>query len=171
MIGKFFECEADKNGKYYRVIHTVKEYDDGKRFPMDEAIDVVSKTCAYTNHTILAEALEKWPLHYLEKVVPQLVPIIKELAKRVAEKYSDPRVQIIDESGRVHMAHIDIHYGFSVNGVAAIHTEILKTNVLKNFYQVYPYKFNNKTFLSFGMRLLEHSYLILSWHHKKEGLR
>ena len=118
---------------------------DEKAFTMDEAIDVVSKTCAYTNHTILAEALEKWPLHYLEKVVPQLVPIIKELAKRVAEKYSDPRVQIIDESGRVHMAHIDIHYGFSVNGVAAIHTDILKDTELNAFYQIYPEKFNNKT--------------------------
>ena len=118
---------------------------DDKAFTMDEAIDVVSKTCAYTNHTILAEALEKWPLHYLEKVVPQLVPIIKELAKRVAEKYDDPRVQIIDESGRVHMAHIDIHYGFSVNGVAAIHTDILKDTELNAFYQIYPEKFNNKT--------------------------
>ena len=118
---------------------------DDKAFTMDEAIDVVSKTCAYTNHTILAEALEKWPLHYLEKVVPQLVPIIKELAKRVAEKYSDPRVQIIDENGRVHMAHIDIHYGFSVNGVAAIHTDILKDTELNAFYQIYPEKFNNKT--------------------------
>ncbi len=118
---------------------------DEKAFTMDEAIDVVSKTCAYTNHTILAEALEKWPLHYLEKVVPQLVPIIKELAKRVAEKYDDPRVQIIDESGRVHMAHIDIHYGFSVNGVAAIHTDILKDTELNAFYQIYPEKFNNKT--------------------------
>ncbi len=118
---------------------------DDKAFTMDEAIEVVSKTCAYTNHTILAEALEKWPLHYLEKVVPQLVPIIKELARRVAEKYSDPRVQIIDESGRVHMAHIDIHYGFSVNGVAAIHTDILKDTELNAFYQIYPEKFNNKT--------------------------
>lgn len=91
---------------------------------MDEAIEVVSKCCAYTNHTILAEALEKWPLKYLEKVVPQLVPYIKELDKRVAAKYKNPKVQIIDKDGRVHMAHIDIHYGFSVNGVAAIHTEI-----------------------------------------------
>lgn len=112
---------------------------------MDEAIDIVSKTCAYTNHTILAEALEKWPLEYLEKVVPQLVPIIKELDKRVAEKYEDEKVQIIDENDRVHMAHIDIHYGFSVNGVAAIHTEILKDSELKHFYDIYPEKFNNKT--------------------------
>ncbi|MBD5477218.1 MAG: glycogen/starch/alpha-glucan phosphorylase [Lachnospiraceae bacterium] len=118
---------------------------DEKAFTMDEAIDVVSKTCAYTNHTILAEALEKWPLEYLEKVVPQLVPIIKELDKRVAAKYDDPKVQIIDENDRVHMAHIDIHYGFSVNGVAAIHTEILKDTELNAFYKIYPEKFNNKT--------------------------
>ena len=116
-----------------------------KAFTMDEAIEVVSKTCAYTNHTILAEALEKWPLAYLEKVVPQLVPIIKELDKRVAAKYSDPKVQIIDKDERVHMAHIDIHYGFSVNGVAAIHTEILKKTELNAFYKIYPEKFNNKT--------------------------
>lgn len=118
---------------------------DEKAFTMDEAIEVVSKTCAYTNHTILAEALEKWPLEYLEKVVPQLVPIIKELDKRVAEKYTDPKVQIIDEDERVHMAHIDIHYGFSVNGVAAIHTDILKNTELNAFYKLYPEKFNNKT--------------------------
>ncbi|MBO5209732.1 MAG: glycogen/starch/alpha-glucan phosphorylase [Lachnospiraceae bacterium] len=118
---------------------------DEKAFTMDEAIDVVSKTCAYTNHTILAEALEKWPLAYLEKVVPQLVPIIKELDKRVAAKYTDPKVQIIDKENRVHMAHIDIHYGFSVNGVAAIHTEILKETELNAFYKLYPEKFNNKT--------------------------
>lgn len=114
-------------------------------FTMDEAIDVVSKTCAYTNHTILAEALEKWPLKYLEKVVPALVPIIKELDKRVAAKYKDAKVQIIDKDKRVHMAHIDIHYGFSVNGVAAIHTEILKDTELNHFYKIYPEKFNNKT--------------------------
>ncbi len=118
---------------------------DEKAFTMDEAIEVVSKTCAYTNHTILAEALEKWPLEYLEKVVPQLVPIIKELDKRVAAKYKDPKVQIIDKDDRVHMAHIDIHYGFSVNGVAAIHTEILKNTELNAFYKIYPEKFNNKT--------------------------
>ena len=116
-----------------------------KAFTMDEAIEVVSKCCAYTNHTILAEALEKWPLKYLEKVVPQLVPYIKELDKRVAAKYKDPKVQIIDKDGRVHMAHIDIHYGFSVNGVAAIHTEILKNTELNAFYKLYPDKFNNKT--------------------------
>ncbi len=116
-----------------------------KAFTMDEAIEVVSKTCAYTNHTILAEALEKWPLKYLEKVVPQLVPVIKELDKRIREKYEDETVQIIDEDDRVHMAHIDIHYGFSVNGVAAIHTDILKDTELHAFYKIYPEKFNNKT--------------------------
>lgn len=118
---------------------------EDKAFSMDDAIDVVSKTCAYTNHTILAEALEKWPLAYLEKVVPQLVPIIKELHKRVAKKYRKPEVQIIDKDNRVHMAHIDIHYGFSVNGVAAIHTDILKETELHSFYKLYPEKFNNKT--------------------------
>ncbi|MBQ9135288.1 MAG: glycogen/starch/alpha-glucan phosphorylase [Lachnospiraceae bacterium] len=114
-------------------------------FTMSEAIEVVSKTCAYTNHTILAEALEKWPLKYLNKVVPQLIPIIKELHRRTAAKYTDPKVQIIDKDGRVHMAHIDIHYGFSVNGVAAIHTDILKDTELNHFYKLYPEKFNNKT--------------------------
>ena len=118
---------------------------DDKAFTMDEAIAVVSKTCAYTNHTILAEALEKWPLSYLEKVVPQLVPIIKELDKRVRAQYKDEKVQIIDKDNRVHMAHIDIHYGFSVNGVAAIHTDILKDSELNHFYKIYPEKFNNKT--------------------------
>ena len=116
-----------------------------KAIGMDEAIDIVSKTCAYTNHTILAEALEKWPLAYLEKVVPALVPIIKELAKRVEKKYKDPKVWIIDKDDRVHMAHIDIHYGFSINGVAAIHTEILKETELNAFYKIYPEKFHNKT--------------------------
>ena len=114
-------------------------------FSMDEAIAVVSKTCAYTNHTILAEALEKWPLSYIEKAVPQLVPIIKELSDRVAKTYKDPKVQIIDKDKKVHMAHIDIHYGYSVNGVAAIHTEILKETELNHFYKIYPEKFNNKT--------------------------
>ena len=118
---------------------------EDKAFTLDEAIEVVSKTCAYTNHTILAEALEKWPLSYLEKVVPQLVPIIKELDERVKAKYTDAAVQIIDGDNRVHMAHIDIHYGFSVNGVAAIHTEILKDTELNAFYRLYPEKFNNKT--------------------------
>ncbi|MBO1870890.1 glycogen/starch/alpha-glucan family phosphorylase [Lachnoanaerobaculum sp. Marseille-Q4761] len=116
-----------------------------KGFDMDSAIDVVSKTCAYTNHTILAEALEKWPVYYLEKVVPQLVPIIRELDRRVRDKFSDERVYIIDNQERVHMAHIDIHYGYAVNGVAALHTEILKDSELKPFYDIYPEKFNNKT--------------------------
>ena len=116
-----------------------------KGFDMDNAIDVVSKTCAYTNHTILAEALEKWPVHYLEKVVPQRVPIIRELDRRVRDKFSDERVYIIDNQERVHMAHIDIHYGYAVNGVAALHTEILKDSELKPFYDIYPEKFNNKT--------------------------
>ena len=112
---------------------------------MDEAVEVVSKTCAYTNHTILAEALEKWPMDYLEEVVPHLLPIIKELDERVREKYADESVYIIDADERVHMAHMDIHYGFSVNGVAALHTEILKNTELNNFYKIYPEKFNNKT--------------------------
>ena len=116
-----------------------------KGFTMDEAVAVVSRTCAYTNHTILAEALEKWPLKYLQKVVPQLVPIIKELDVRVRKLYPGDKVQIIDKDKRVHMAHIDIHYGFSVNGVAAIHTEILKKTELNHFYKLYPAKFNNKT--------------------------
>lgn len=117
-----------------------------KGISLDEAIEIVSKTCAYTNHTILAEALEKWPIEYLEKVVPHLVPIIAELDKRVKDKYPDDEtVAILDESKRVHMAHMDIHYGFSVNGVAALHTEILKNSELKNFYDIYPKKFNNKT--------------------------
>ncbi len=114
-------------------------------FTMKEAIDVVSRTCAYTNHTILAEALEKWPLAYLEKVVPQLVPIIKELDRLIVRKYRDERVWIIDDDDRVHMAHIDIHFGYSINGVAALHTEILKNTELKHFYDIYPGKFNNKT--------------------------
>lgn len=121
-------------------ILTQEEY-----FTMDDAISVVEKTCAYTNHTILAEALEKWPLSYLEKVVPVLVPIIKELNNRIRKNNSDPKVQIIDDANRVHMAHIDIHYGFSTNGVAAIHTDILKDSELNDFYKLYPERFNNKT--------------------------
>lgn len=112
---------------------------------VDDAIDVVSRTCAYTNHTILAEALEKWPLHYLQEIVPQLVPIIEILDDKVRRKYADESVAVIDRNDVVHMAHIDIHYGFSVNGVAALHTEILKETELHNFYQLYPEKFNNKT--------------------------
>lgn len=116
-----------------------------KGIEMDEAIEIVSKTCAYTNHTILAEALEKWPIAYLEKAVPQLVPIIKVLDEKVREKYDDEPLYIIDKNNNVHMAHIDIHYTFSVNGVASLHTDILKNNELHNFYEIYPEKFNNKT--------------------------
>lgn len=112
---------------------------------IDEAIDVVSRTCAYTNHTILAEALEKWPIGYLKKVVPQLVPIIEILDDKVRRRFSDESTAIIDRNDTVHMAHIDIHYGFSVNGVAALHTDILKQSELNHFYKIYPDKFNNKT--------------------------
>ena len=118
---------------------------DGSPITMDEAIDIVSKSCAYTNHTILAEALEKWPVDYLNRVVPQLMPIIKELDRRVRKKYTDKSVYIIDDNNLVHMAHIDIHYGMSVNGVAKLHTEILENTELNNFYRIYPEKFNNKT--------------------------
>ena len=112
---------------------------------MDDAIDIVSRTCAYTNHTILSEALEKWPVHFLKKVVPQLMPIIEVLDDKVRRRFDDESVAIIDRLERVHMAHIDIHYGFSVNGVAALHTDILKDNELNRFYRIYPEKFNNKT--------------------------
>ena len=112
---------------------------------MDDAIGIVSKMCAYTNHTIMAEALEKWPLWFLDRVVPQLIPIIKMLDVKVREKYQDERVYIIDKDERVHMAHIDIHYGYSVNGVAALHTQILEDSELKHFKDIYPAKFNNKT--------------------------
>ncbi len=114
-------------------------------YTMEDAVNIVSRTCAYTNHTILAEALEKWPLSYIQEAVPQIVPIIKELDARVAKQYKDPKVRIIDDEKRVHMAHIAIHYGYSVNGVAAIHTEILKNSELNAFYRIYPDKFNNKT--------------------------
>ncbi|HPF30202.1 MAG TPA: glycogen/starch/alpha-glucan family phosphorylase, partial [Lachnospiraceae bacterium] len=148
-------------------------------FTMDEAIRVVSKTCAYTNHTILAEALEKWPLAYLKKVVPQLVPIIEELNDRVVKKYKDSRVWIVDENQRVHMAHIDIHYGFSVNGVAAIHTEILKQTELNPFYQIYPKKFNNKTngitfrrwLLSCNQELAEYVTSLIGEEYKKDAAK
>lgn len=117
-----------------------------KGIDMDKAIDIVSSMCAYTNHTILAEALEKWPVWFLDKVVPQLMPIIKMLDVKVKEKYNNnPELAIIDENQQVHMARIDMHYGFSVNGVAALHTEILKNSELKPFYDIYPNKFNNKT--------------------------
>lgn len=111
----------------------------------DQALDQVRQTCAYTNHTILSEALEKWPLSYLERVAPQIVPIIQELDKRMKESHPDPRVAILDQWGQVHMAHMDIHCGFSVNGVAALHTEILKKSELNPFFEIYPEKFNNKT--------------------------
>ncbi|HEK9979747.1 TPA: glycogen/starch/alpha-glucan family phosphorylase [Streptococcus equi subsp. zooepidemicus] len=114
-------------------------------FDFDEAVSVVQKMVGYTNHTILAEALEKWPLDFLNEVVPHLVTIIEQLDALVRARVSDPAVQIIDETGRVHMAHMDIHFATSVNGVAALHTEILKTSELKAFYELYPEKFNNKT--------------------------
>jgi len=127
-----------------RILTTQKDI-DGSLMTMQEAAEVVTKTCAYTNHTILAEALETWPLDYLEEVVPQLVPIIRYLDENVRARYTDSSVYIIDENDRVHMAHIDIHYGFSVNGVAKLHTEILMQEELKSFYRIYPEKFNNKT--------------------------
>ena len=116
-----------------------------KGIEIDKAIEIVSKTCAYTNHTILAEALEKWPISYLEKAVPQLIPIIEKLDEKVREKYEDESLYIIDKNKNVHMAHIDIHYTFSTNGVASLHTDILKNNELNNFYEIYPEKFNDKT--------------------------
>ena len=111
----------------------------------EEACDIVTHVCAYTNHTILAEALEKWPISYLEEVVPHLMPIIRRLDERVKMQYPQEAVAIIDKNNLVHMAHMDIHYGFSINGVAALHTEILKSSELKAFYDIYPEKFNNKT--------------------------
>ena len=116
-----------------------------RQVDFNEAIEIVQKTCAYTNHTILAEALEKWPLDYLEQVAPQIVPIIKDLDARMKGRHRDPRVAIIDGQNRVHMANMDIHFGYSVNGVAALHTDILKNSELKPFYDIYPEKFNNKT--------------------------
>ena len=118
---------------------------DEEGLEWDDAWNITTKCCAYTNHTIMAEALEKWPISFLEKVVPQLMPIIYELNNRVVAKYDDKSVYIIDDEKRVHMAHMDIHYGFSVNGVAYLHTEILKNTELNNFYKLYPEKFNNKT--------------------------
>ena len=112
---------------------------------MDDAIEIVSRTCAYTNHTILAEALETWPMEFFKEAVPQLIPIMEVLDDKVRRKFDDPSVYIIDKEDRVHMAHIDIHYGFSVNGVAALHTDILKETELNHFYKIYPEKFNNKT--------------------------
>ncbi|MBR0164599.1 MAG: glycogen/starch/alpha-glucan phosphorylase [Lachnospiraceae bacterium] len=118
---------------------------EDKAFSMDDAIDTVTKVCSYTNHTILSEALETWPLSYLRRVVPQLIPYIRELDARIAKKCPERSVQIIDSKKKVHMAHIDIHYSHSVNGVAALHTEILKTTELHDFYKLYPSRFNNKT--------------------------
>ena len=112
---------------------------------MDDAIEIVSRTCAYTNHTILAEALETWPMEFFKEAVPQLIPIMEVLDDKVRRKFDDPSVYIIDKNDQVHMAHIDIHYGFSVNGVAALHTDILKETELNHFYKIYPEKFNNKT--------------------------
>ena len=131
---------------------------------MDTAIDIVSRTCAYTNHTILAEALEKWDISYLKKTVPQLLPIIEILDNKVRRKYPDKSVYIIDENERVHMAHIDIHYSFSVNGVASLHTDILKKLELNNFYKLYPEKFNNKTNGITFRRWLIHANPKLSWY-------
>ena len=112
---------------------------------MDDATEIVSRCCAYTNHTILAEALEKWPVEFFKEAVPQLLPIMEVLDDKVRRKFDDPSVYIIDKNDLVHMAHIDIHYGFSVNGVASLHTDILKETELNNFYKLYPEKFNNKT--------------------------
>ena len=137
---------------------------------MDDAVKVVSETCAYTNHTILAEALEKWPVAYLKKVVPQLVPIIEVLDDKVRRKYEDESVSIIDRNDTVHMAHIDLHYGFSVNGVASLHTEILKETELNNFYKIYPEKFNNKTNGITQRRFLMHGDpLLADWVTKYVG--
>ena len=136
---------------------------------MDEAVSIVSKVCAYTNHTILAEALEKWPIGFLEKAVPQLMPIIRELDNRVRAKVSDESTYIIKD-GLVHMAHMDIHYGYSVNGVAYLHTEILKNSELNNFYKLYPEKFNNKTNGITQRRFLLHANPLLSeWVTGKVG--
>ncbi len=133
----------------------------------DEAVALVSKTCAYTNHTILAEALEKWPLAYLEEVVPHLVPIIQDLADRVKATYENPELHIIDENDRVHMARMDMHYGYSVNGVAALHTEILKAVELRPFYDIYPEKFNNKTNgITFRRWLLHCNHGLVDWMDK-----
>lgn len=149
-----------------------------KAFSMNEAIEVIRKTCAYTNHTILAEALEKWPLKYLQKVVPHLVPYIKELDKRVRKAYpKNKKVWIIDADKKVHMAHIDIHYGFSINGVAAIHTDILKETELNSFYKIYPQKFNNKTngitfrrwLLSCNQELAEYISILIGDDYKKNA--
>ncbi|MBG9366934.1 MULTISPECIES: glycogen/starch/alpha-glucan phosphorylase [unclassified Streptococcus] len=146
-----------------------------------DAVAIVKRMTAYTNHTILAEALEKWPLEFLEEVVPHLVPIIKQLDADVKANYKDASVAIIDENNRVHMAHMDIHYGYSVNGVAALHTNILKDTELNNFYKLYPEKFNNKTNGITFRRWLMHVNPELTklidqeigrdWHHNAELLQ
>ena len=136
----------------------------------NEALEIVQKTCAYTNHTILAEALETWPVESLEKVAPQIVPIIREMDLRIRGRYQDSRVHIIDDQGRVHMAHMDIHYGYSVNGVARLHTEILKNEELKPFYDIYPEKFNNKTNgITFRRWLLHCNHELAGWLDGKIG--
>ena len=136
---------------------------------MDEAIEIVSKVCAYTNHTILAEALEKWPISFLEKAVPQLMPIIRELDNKVRAKVADESTYIIKD-GLVHMAHMDIHFGYSVNGVAKLHTEILKNQELHDFYEMFPEKFNNKTNGITQRRFLAHANpLLADWATKKVG--
>lgn len=141
-----------------------------EQIDFNEAVEIVQKTCAYTNHTILAEALEKWPLSYLEQVAPQIVPIIKELDLRMKGRYQDPKVAIIDDQNRVHMAHMDIHYGYSVNGVAALHTDILKHSELKPFYDIYPEKFNNKTNgITFRRWLLHCNRELTAWIEKRIG--
>ncbi len=150
-----------------------------KAFTIDEAIEVVSKCVAYTNHTILAEALEKWPLKYIEKVAPKLVPIIRELDRKVRSKYRSPKVHIIDKDGFVHMANIDIHYGFSVNGVAELHTSILKETELNAFYKIYPDKFNNKTngitfrrwLLSCNHELADYISDLIGQYYKKDSMQ
>ncbi|MFR1255513.1 MAG: glycogen/starch/alpha-glucan phosphorylase [Eubacterium sp.] len=111
----------------------------------EEAVSIVTKTCAYTNHTILAEALEKWPMAFIEKAAPAILPIIIKLDEKVKKTYKNPEVAIIDKDNRIHMARMDMHYGHSVNGVAFLHTEILKNSELHDFYEIYPEKFNNKT--------------------------
>ena len=116
-----------------------------KGIAFEEAVNIVTKTCAYTNHTILAEALEKWPRAYLDSIVPQLMPIIEKLDKLARTRTEDETLAVIDTDDLVHMAHMDIHFTHSTNGVAALHTEILKNSELHGFYELYPEKFNNKT--------------------------
>ena len=141
-----------------------------KGLKIDDAIKTVSQTVAYTNHTILAEALEKWPLHYIEKVCPQIVPIIEILDDKVRRKYHDSSVYIIDNGDTVHMAHMDMHLGFSINGVAKLHTEILKNTELNHFYKIYPYKFNNKTNgIAFGRWLFKSNPLLADFIERLIG--